>query len=142
MNQITINATAANAIHAVATAAMHEERATLAALPVLRKAFEGCARDDVRDTIMVEYAHAIKVELKVQGSGRLVWPAGSDTAKRACNRFIARILADETDSARKAPLLVPEEIMALARALVEGCNEYEEASRLIATAIAQAKAGK
>lgn len=35
---------------------------------------------------------------------------------------------------------VPEDIARLAAKLVKACNEYEEASRLIATAIAQAKA--
>lgn len=137
---IKLNTTATTAIYNVATASCAEERAIVHALPILRQAFAGCERDAVRDTIMVEFAHAVRVELKVQGTGRLVWPAGSDTAKRACNRFIQRVLADDKGNAGndRTEVKVPRHIAEMARALAEACAEYEGARKLASTAVAQA----
>ena len=140
MNVKTINTASINAISAVATADANSERATLAALPVLRAQFKGWTEDDVRATVQVNYASVVGVELKVQGSGRLVWPADAGTAKRACNRLIGRIIESNDRSAKPEALEVPAHVLALARKLVAACGEYEEAARLLATAVAKAKA--
>ena len=68
---------------------------------------------------MVEYAHAIKVELKVQGSGRIVWPTGSDTAKKACNRLIRRIIETDSEKTKADDIVVPAEILAMAKKMAK-----------------------
>ena len=135
-----INTASINSITAIARAASAEERATLDALPVLRAQFRGWDREDIKATVQVNWAAVVGVELKVQGSGRIVWPADAGTAKKACNRLIARIMGD-SESQRES-IEVPPHIAALAAKLVKACGEYEAAGRLLATAVAQAKSGK
>ena len=138
INTLTLTAAAVAAITNVATCDAHAERATLAALPILQAAFKGKHRDDVEQTIKVNYAAVIGLTLKVQGTGRVVFTAEQDTAKRACNRFIARILGDKADSVE---MEVPADVLALAQKLIKLCATYDcSQAKLIATAIAAAKA--
>ena len=133
----TLSVSAVAAIQAVAVCESRTEQATLAAIPVLRAEFKGVSRDVVRDTIIVNFAGAVGVKLKVQGSGRVVFPAGTETAKRACNRFIERIIGD--GKAKTAEEIeVPAHIAKLAAQLAAACNEYEQSRKLASTAVANA----
>lgn len=133
----TMSASAVASIAAVAVASSQCERVTLAALPVLRDEFRGVSRDVVRDTIVVNFAAAVGITLKVQGSGRLVWPAEAGTAKKACNRFIERVMGVETNKDR-VEQEVPAHIMALAKKLADACNEYNDSRKIATTAVARA----
>ncbi len=134
----TLSASAVSAIQAVAVSASHHEKATLAALPVLQDEFRGVDRDVIRETVVVNFAAAVGITLKVQGSGRVVFPAGTETAKRACNRFIERIMGDVKPKTKPASIEVPAHIAKLAAQLVAACNEYEQSRKLASTAVAEA----
>jgi hypothetical protein len=134
----TLSASAVSAIQAVAASASHHEKATLAALPVLQAEFRGVDRDVIRDTVIVNFAAAVGITLNVAKSGRITFPADADTAKRACNRFIQRIMGDTKPKAKPAGIEVPAHIAKLAAQLVAACNEYEESRKLASTAVAQA----
>jgi hypothetical protein len=142
MSVIKLSSASIAAIQAVATADATAERATLAALPVLRAEFAGVDRDVIRATVIVNFAGAWGITLKVQGTGRVVFPkddARSETAKKACNRFLERLLADGEGSARTAEeIAVPPHIAKLAKQLAQACAEYEGARKLASTAVAQA----
>ena len=133
----TLSVSAVAAIQAVAVSASHHEKATLAALPVLQAEFRGVDRDVIRDTVIVNFAAAVGITLKVQGSGRVVFPAGTETAKRACNRFIERIMGDSKAKPSKG-IEVPAHIAKLAAQLAAACNEYEQSRKLASTAVAEA----
>lgn len=112
-----------------------------ASAAIVREAVQGMDRDAVRDAVIQRFAWKAGIVLTVQGTGRIVWPKDdprTEKAKRACNRFIEMVLGKAPTQA--VELDVPADILAMAKKLVAACNEYEEASRLIATAIAKAKA--
>ena len=134
----TLSTSAVAAIQAVAVSASHHEKATLAALPVLQAEFHGVDRAIIRDTVIVNFAAAVGIKLKVQGSGRVVFPADADTAKRACNRFIERIMGDSKPKAKPDSIEVPAHIAKLAAQLVAACNEYEQSRKIATTAVANA----
>ena len=104
---IKLNAAAVAAIEALAASGSAEERAATAALPVLRAQFAGHDRELAKATFAHNYATAVGIELKVQGTGRLVWPKQDDAArqqsleraKRACNRFLVRLFEGEAGKA-------------------------------------------
>jgi hypothetical protein len=133
----TLSSSAVAAIASVAGASSQCERATLAALPVLRAEFAGVSRDIVRDTIVVNFAAAVGITLNVAKSGRITFPASADSAKRACNRFIERVMGVETDKV-KPEQEVPAHIMALAKKLADACNEYNDSRKIATTAVARA----
>jgi hypothetical protein len=133
----TLSASAVSAIQAVAVSASHHEKATLAALPVLQAEFRGVDRDVIRDTVIVNFAASVGIKLTPQGSGRVVWPADAGTAKRACNRFIKRIMGDVKPKATEG-IEVPAHIAKLAAQLAKACSEYEESRKIANTAVAQA----
>ena len=145
MSVIKLNAAAVSAINAVASAQIGEERATLAAIPVLRTAFKGCTPEDIRNTLVVNFAAVYGIEVKVQGSGRCVLPKDdprSNTASKALNRFMARLI-DDTEGqgkakAESAAVEVPAHIAKLAAQLAKACNEYEQAKKLASTALSAA----
>lgn len=132
------NITTASIAHitAIASAAGMEERAIVQALPALQAQFRGWDREDIKATIMVNYAAVVGVELKVQGSGRIVWPAEAGTAKKACNRLITRIMGDAVTE--KQEVEVPEELLIAARKLAKLAQQYEGARGLASKALAQA----
>jgi hypothetical protein len=134
----TLSTSAVSAIQTVAVSASHHEKATLAALPVLQAEFRGVDRDVIRDTVIVNFAAAVGITLNVAKSGRITFPADADTAKRACNRFIQRIMGDTKPKAKPDSIEVPAHIAKLAAQLVAACNEYEESRKLASTAVAQA----
>ena len=140
IKQLSVSAIAA--IQAVATSEASAERATLAALPVLRAEFKGVERDVIRATVIVNFAGAWGITLKVQGTGRVVFPkddARSETAKKACNRFLERLLDDGNGSPRATEeIAVPPHIAKLAKQLAQACAEYEQSRKLASTAVAQA----
>ena len=104
---IKLNAAAVAAIESLAAAGSAEERATVQALPVLRAQFAGCDRELAKATFAHNYAQAVGIALKVQGTDRLVWPKQADAdrqrslerAKRACNRFLVRLFEGEAGKA-------------------------------------------
>jgi len=134
----TLSASAVSAIASVAVSASHHEKATLAALPVLQAEFKGVDRAIVRDTVVVNFAGAVGIKLKVQGSGRVVFPADAETAKRACNRFIERIIGEGKEKTKADSIEVPAHIAKLAAQLAKACNDYEQARKIANTAVAQA----
>ena len=133
----TLSSSAVAAIASVAGASSQCERVTLAALPVLRDEFRGVDRAIVRDTIVVNFAAAVGITLNVAKSGRITFPASADSAKRACNRFIERVMGVETNKDR-VEQEVPAHILALAKKLADACNEYNDSRKIATTAVARA----
>ena len=133
----TLSTSAVSAIQTVAVSASHHEKATLAALPVLQAEFRGVDRDVIRDTVVVNFAAAVGIKLNVANSGRITFPAEADSAKRACNRFIQRIMGDVKPKATNG-IEVPAHIAKLAAQLAAACSEYEESRKLASTAVAEA----
>jgi hypothetical protein len=134
----TLSTSAVSAIQAVAVSASHHERATLAALPVLQAEFHGVDRDVIRDTVVVNFAAAVGITLNVANSGRITFPAEADSAKRACNRFIQRIMGDSKSKTDADSIKVPAHIAKLAAQLAAACNEYEQSRKIATTAVANA----
>lgn len=134
---LSLNAKALKAIDN-AVIASHNLEASAA---IVREAVQGQDREAVREAVIHRFAAAARITLTVKSTGRLVWPKDdprTDAAKRACNRFIEMVLGKAPTQA--VELEVPADILAIAKKLVAACNEYEQAGRLIATAIAKAKA--
>ena len=135
-----LSSVAVAAIQAVATAAASEERATLAALPVLRAELKGVDRDIVRNTLVNNYAGAVGIKTLVQKSGRIVLDtkdARYDAVSRALRRFIARVVGDESPREAES-IAVPAHIAKLAKQLAQACAEYEQSRKLANTAVAEA----
>jgi hypothetical protein len=134
----TLSTSAVAAIQAVAVSASHHEKATLKALPVLQAEFKGVDRDIIRETVIVNFAAAVGIKLNVAKTGRVTFPANAETAKRACNRFIERIMGDSKPKAKPDSIEVPAHIAKLAAQLAKACNDYEQARKIANTAVAQA----
>lgn len=123
----------------VARAGMANEVATLHALPVLQRECAGMTRDDVKAAVMPHFAYVCGITLTVKKTGAIVWPsddARTDAAKRACNRFIERIVGKTTKETQDVE--VPAELLAAARKLAKLAQQYEGARGLASKALAQA----
>jgi hypothetical protein len=140
MNVIKLNPASITAITDVAKAGAAEERATLAGLPALRKQFAGCTREQIRDTVALNYGKVVglKEEHMTKKTGAIVFPKGWETPKRACNRLIERILGESSDRAEREEIEVPEELLAAAAKLAKLAQQYEGARKLANKAVALA----
>ena len=145
----TIKPTATATESAVYTAALAFRKGEQA-VEALALQFAGKSRDDVAEATREDFARAYEVTLNVQGTGRKVWPAEADAAKRAHNRFVLRIMGEttpktadatsaETEAVTEA-VTVPADIQLLAQMLAQACKAKGEkgARKLANTAIAQA----
>ena len=135
-----LSSAAVAAIQSVAASDAGAERATLAALPVLRAEFAGVDRDIVRNTLVNNYAGAVGIKTLVQKSGRIVLDtkdARYDAVSRALRRFITRVVGDESPREAES-IAVPAHIAKLAKQLAEACAEYEQSRKLASTAVAEA----
>jgi hypothetical protein len=83
------------------------------------------------------------IELVQKSTGRLVFPvdhAASDAARQDLSRLCRAVMGQTVRHTLTEEVEVPAHIAKLAAKLVAECNEYEGAAKLLATAIAQAKA--
>lgn len=125
------------------TAALDHAHGFAKAVESIRAALKGqLSPDVVRDKLLAPVATYYKVPLiaKERGEG-VTWDkahAKFETAKKSHQRLVKAVLGQSEN--QKPELDVPAHIAKLAAALVDAAGEYEEAARLIATAIAQAKA--
>jgi hypothetical protein len=131
---------AINTLVSTALTAAHAYSDTIAKLRTQLKGH--LSPDEVRTTLMPYVAGYYKVALvaKERGEGvRMDADAPKyEAAKKALQRMTADIVGKSAN--HKDELAVPADVLAAAAKLVKLCNEYEGAGRLIATAIAQAKA--
>lgn len=108
----------------------------------MRGKLKGKSADVIRATLLpiVAAHYAVPVvdgERKAKGTKVLDKTAEKyNTAKSALQRLSADIVG--VTSGKGEELEVPEHIAALAAKLAKACNEYEQAKRLAATAIAAA----
>lgn len=108
----------------------------------MRGKLKGKSADTVRATLLpvVGKHYAVPVidgERKAKGTKVLDKTAEKyNTAKSALQRLVADIVG--ASNGKGEELEVPEHIMALAAKLAKACNEYEQAKRLAATAVAAA----
>lgn len=128
----TLVSTALTAAHAYGTA-----------VAGIKAALKGhLSPDAVRAALLEPVATFYSVPLidKTRGEGK-TWDkehAKFETAKKAHQRLCADVLGKKENQAPE--LDVPAHIAKLAAALVQAAAEYEGAGKLIATALAQAKA--
>lgn len=112
------------------------------AIASLKAALRGQLSPQVREALLAPVARYYKVALvaKERGEGvRLdVEAKGYEAAKKALQRLTKDIIG--ATASEKAELEVPTHILKAAAALVAMCAEYEEAGRVLATALATAKA--
>lgn len=141
-----LNAAALSSIESVVLADAGRARAVAAALTVLRPMIAGQAPDSVRDAIITQYAKVSGFETiivsKGTHAGRVGWPAGSDAQKKACQRFMAELFADESvaqSKPTKGEYETPAELLQLAMPLVKAGAEYgdELMKQLVAQAVAE-----
>lgn len=140
------NAAALTAIDNVVLADAGRARALAEALSVLRPLIAGKSQDEVRDAIITRYAATCGFETiiveKGKWAGRVGWPAGSDAQKKACQRFMAELFADESvaqSKPTKGEYETPAELLQLAMPLVKAGAEYgdELMKQLVAQAVAE-----
>ena len=138
-----LNAAALSSIESVVLADAGRARAVAAALTVLRPMIAGQSPDSVRDAIIAQYAKVSGFETiivaKGTHAGRVGWPAGSDAQKKACQRFMAELFADESVGQAKQAYETPAELLQLAMPLVKAGAEYgdELMKQLVAQAVAE-----
>ena len=130
----TLVSTALNAAHAYGTA-----------VEGIRSALKGqLSPEAVRDALMLPVAtyYGVTLVAKTRGEGVTLdtTAAKFEAAKKALQRLCKDVLGKSENQSEE--LDVPAHIAKLAAALVAACGEYEGAAKLIATAIAQAKAAK
>ena len=137
-----LNAAALSSIESVVLADAGRARAVAAALTVLRPMIAGQAPDSVRDAIITQYAKVSGFETiivsKGTHAGRVGWPEGAAAQKKACQRFMAELFADESVAQAREQLEVPDALRQAALRLVKLANEYEDSKKLAAAAVAQA----
>lgn len=110
------------------------------ACTVLQAEFKGFDRETVQKTLLPIVAKWHGLTTKTQGTGRVVMQGNAtkvNSATTALRRLVSVITATVTD---KIELDVPADILAAAAKLWALCNEYKEAGKLCASAIATAKA--
>ena len=117
-------------------------RALAEALPILRPLIAGKSQDEVRDAIITRYAATCGFETIIvergTHAGRVGWPEGAAAQKKACQRFMSDIFADESVAQAREQLEVPDALLKAALRLVKLANEYEDSKKLAAAAVAQA----
>ena len=137
-----LNAVALSAVESVVLADAGRARAVAAALAVLRPMIAGQSPDSVRDAIITQYAKVSGFETiivsKGTHAGRVGWPEGAAAQKKACQRFMAELFADESVAQAREQLEVPDALLQAALRLVKLANEYEDSKKLAAAAVAQA----
>lgn len=130
-----------NAINAALTAAHDYNEAIVKARECPE--VKGKDADTVRAALLPIVAKKYDVpvidgERKAKGTKVLDKTAAKyNTAKSALQRLTADIIGKVADKG-EPPLSVPRHIAALAKQLADACEEYEQAKRLAATAIAEA----
>ena len=130
-------------INTFVTSALDHAHGFAKAVEGIRAALKGqMSPDVVREKLLAPVASYYKVPLiaKERGEG-VTWDkehAKFETAKKAHQRLVKAVLGEVVS--RKEELEVPAHIAKLAAQLVQAAGEYEQAAKLIATAIAQAKA--
>lgn len=136
------NAAALTAIDNVVFADAGRARALAEALPILRPLIAGKSQDEVRDAIITRYAATCGFETIIvergTHAGRVGWPEGAAAQKKACQRFMAELFADESVAQAREQLEVPDALLQAALRLVKLANEYEDSKKLAAAAVAQA----
>lgn len=136
------NAAALAAIDAVVFADAGRARALAEALPILRAQVAGQSQDECRDAIITRYAATCGFETIIvergTHAGRVGWPEGAAAQKKACQRFMSDIFADESVAQAREQLEVPDALLQAALVLVKLANEYEDSKKLAAAAVAQA----
>ncbi len=136
------NAAALAAIDAVVFADAGRARALAEALPILRAQVAGQSQDECRDAIITRYAATCGFETIIvergTHAGRVGWPEGAAAQKKACQRFMSDIFADESVAQAREQLEVPAALLQAALKLVKLANEYEDSKKLAAAAVAQA----
>ena len=112
-----------------------------------RRELRGAAFADVKAKTLIGFAAARNVTLTIgtrgAAAGALCWPEDKAGAagKKAHERWIKALIGQSQKKAKASEEIeVPEHIAKLAKALVKACGEYEESSRLLATAVAEARA--
>lgn len=130
-------------INNLVTSALDAAHAYGKGIDALRKAFTGqLSRDHVSEKIMPAVASYYRVPLVARERGEgVTWDkthAKYETARKAHQRLVKDIMGASVN--QKEEIEVPAHIAKLAAALVQAAGEYEGAAKLIATAIAQAKA--
>lgn len=131
----SINTIVSNALTAAHAYGTHIEQ--------LKAALKGqMSPDVVREKLLAPVALFYGVPLidKARGEGK-TWDkehAKWETAKKAHQRLVASVMGKSERQSEE--LTVPAHIAKLAAQLVQAAAEYEQAGKLIATAIAQAKA--
>ena len=111
-----------------------------ASCTALQAAFKGCDTETVKATLLPIVAIFYGLTTKVQGSDRVVMQGDKtavNTATRKLNRLVAAITATVQE---KVEIDVPADILEAAAKLWKLCNEYKEAGKLCASALATAKA--
>jgi len=137
------NAAALTAIDNVVLADAGRARALAEALSVLRPLIAGKSQDEVRDAIITRYAATCGFETiiveKGKWAGRVGWPEGAAAQKKACQRFMAELFADESVGQAKQAYETPAELLQLAMPLVKAGAEYgdELMKQLVAQAVAE-----
>ena len=140
------NAAALAAIDAVVFADAGRARALAEALPILRAQVAGQSQDECRDAIITRYAATCGFETIIvergTHAGRVGWPEGAAAQKKACQRFMSDIFADEAvaqSKPTKGEYETPAELLQLAMPLVKAGAEYGEdlMKVLVAQAVAE-----
>ena len=137
-----LNAIALSSIESVVLADAGRARAVASAIATLRPMIAGQSPDSVRDAIITQYAKVAGFETiivaKGTHAGRVGWPEGAAAQKKACQRFMAELFADESVAQAREQLEVPDALLQAALKLVKLANEYEDSKKLAAAAVAQA----
>lgn len=130
----TLVHTALNAAHAYGNAVAD-----------IRKTLKGqMSPEQVRSALLAPVAsyYAVALIAKERGEGMTLDSAAPkyEAAKKALQRLVKDVMGKVENQSEE--LDVPAHIAKLAAQLVQACGEYEGANRLLATAIANAKAAK
>jgi len=116
----------------------------------LQGEFRGCDADTVKATMFPIVVKWYGLTTKTQGTGRVVMQGDKttvNTATTALARLVEAIVGKADDAKPKAKakakeeIEVPADILAAAAKLWALCEEYKEAQKVCATALAQVKAG-
>lgn len=130
-------------INTIVNTALNAATAYGAAIVDLRAALKGTmSPDEVRVALLAPVAAYYKVALvaKTRGEG-VTWDienAKFETAKKAHQRLVKDVCGKSVSQSEE--LAVPAHIAKLAAQLVAAAAEYEGAAKLIATALANARA--
>jgi hypothetical protein len=127
------NAIALSSIESVVLADAGRARAVASAIATLRPMIAGQSPDSVRDAIIAQYAKVAGFETiivaKGTHAGRVGWPEGAAAQKKACQRFMAELFADESvaqSKPTKGEYETPAELLSKALELVQLAAEYGE----------------